>query len=84
MQAENVERRLLLVAGAFLALYSIILTLSPAVRENTWQVEYRLSHWLGLAIWASLLGLAHQVLRRQLPERDPFLLPLAGLLIRRL
>jgi len=80
MQADRVERRLLLLAGAFLALNSLILTLSPAVRENTWQVPYRLSHWLGLAIWVGIIFLGHQFLKRRLPERDPFLLPLAGLL----
>jgi cell division protein FtsW (lipid II flippase) len=80
MQTDNVERRLLLLAGAFLALYSLILTLSPAVRENTWQVSYRISHWLGLAIWVGVVMLGHRFLQQRLPERDPFLLPLASLL----
>ena len=80
MLVENVERRLLLLAGAFLMLYSLILTLSPAVREDTWQTSYRLSHWLGLAIWVGVVILGHRFLKQRLPERDPFLFPLASLL----
>jgi cell division protein FtsW (lipid II flippase) len=80
MLVDTTERRLLLLAGAFLVLYCLILTLSPAVRENTWQVSYRLSHWLGLAIWTGAVALGHKFLTRRLPDRDPLLLPLAGVL----
>jgi len=71
---------LLKLAAAFLFLYSLILTLSPAARERTWAVDYRWSHWLGFVIWAGLITLTHFQLRRRLPDSDPYLLPLAALL----
>ena len=74
------QSRLLIVAAVFLFLYSAILTLSPAVRERTWDVSYRWSHWIGFAIWAALFFLANRFTRKQLPDRDPLLLPLAALL----
>jgi cell division protein FtsW (lipid II flippase) len=74
------ERRLLLLAAAFLFLYSLILTLSPSVRERSWDVSYRLSHWAGFAFWAILFLYAQRIIARQLPDRDPYLLPLASLL----
>lgn len=74
------ERRLLALAVGFLFLYSVILSLAPAVREQTWAVSFRLSHWPGFAVWAAGLFGAHMLIRRELPERDPYLLPLAGLL----
>ena len=74
------ESRLLSAAAVFLFLYSVILTLSPAVRERTWNVSYRFSHWIGFAIWIGCVLIAHRVGSRQLPDRDPYLLPLASLL----
>lgn len=68
------------MAAAFLFLYSIILTLSPAARERTWAVEYRWSHWLGFVVWAGVVALANSEFRRRLQDSDPYLLPLAALL----
>ena len=65
------------MAAVFLFLYSVILTLSPAVRQQIWNVSYRWSHWVGFAIWVTLFFLADRFIRKQLPDRDPFLLPLA-------
>lgn len=78
--ADQRERRLLILAAIFLFLYSLILTLSPAVREQSWNVSYRLSHWLGFALWGLLIFFAHRMLSRKLPDRDPYLFPLASLL----
>ncbi|MBI1795127.1 MAG: FtsW/RodA/SpoVE family cell cycle protein [Chloroflexi bacterium] len=74
------EGRLLFVAAIFLFLYSIILTLSPAVRERTWDVAYRFSHWVGFVLWIGIVIVAHRITSRRLPDRDPYLLPLASLL----
>jgi len=68
------------VAAVFLFLYSAILTLSPAVREQSWSVSYRWSHWLGFAGWAALFFQADRLTRKKLPYRDPFFLPMAALL----
>ncbi|WKZ34303.1 MAG: FtsW/RodA/SpoVE family cell cycle protein [Anaerolineales bacterium] len=74
------QSRLLRWATLFLFIQSIILTLSPAVRERSWAVEYRLSHWAGFVIWVLLMTAAHRAAIRYLPERDPYLLPAAALL----
>ena len=74
------QSRLLIVAAIFLFLYSVILTLSPAVREQTWNVSYRWSHWIGFTVWIALIFTADRFTRKRLPDRDPFLLPLASLL----
>lgn len=74
------ESRLLIPAALFLFLYALVLTLSPAVRERSWDVSYRLSHWLGFLLWLLFIFFAHRIAARKLPDRDPFLLPLASLL----
>jgi cell division protein FtsW (lipid II flippase) len=77
---DRTERRLLILAGAFLGIFALALTLSNAARLRTWQVDYRWSHWLGLAIWVGLVWLLHRQLSHLLPERDPLLFPVAALL----
>ncbi|MCE9647492.1 MAG: FtsW/RodA/SpoVE family cell cycle protein [Chloroflexi bacterium] len=74
------QSRLLRWAAFFLFLESTILTLSPAVRERTWNVNYRLSHWIGYFVWLGLILIANRVIARRLPERDPYLFPAAALL----
>ena len=72
--------RLLILAGAFLGIFSLSLTLSNAARLRTWQVDYIWQQWLGFAIWIGLAWLTHRQLSHLLPERDPFLFPGAALL----
>ncbi len=74
------QLRLLIAAAVFLTLYSIILTLSPAVREQTWSVGYRLSHWVGLVCWMLIFGFAFQAGTRRVSDADPYLLPLTAFL----
>lgn len=74
------QTRLLHAAGFFLFLYALVLSLSPAARERNWNVEYRLSHWVGFFLWAALTYLAQRALRQRLPESDPYLFPAAALL----
>ena len=75
-----IQSRLLRWAAAFLFIYSIILTFSPAVRERSWDVDYRLSHWVGFAMWLGLIVIAHWATAQYLPDRDPHLFPAAALL----
>jgi len=77
---EKKQSTLLRLAGLFLFLFAVILTLSPAVRERTWDVTYRWDHWLGVAAWVIVFLFAHREVRRHLPESDPYLLPIAALL----
>ncbi len=78
--ANQRESRLLLAAAASLFVYAIILTLAPAVREHSWAVSYRVSHWVGFSIWAAGLFIAHRLNSRRMSDRDPYLLPLAAIL----
>ncbi len=77
---DAIQSRLLRWAGLFLFINSIILTLSPAVRERKWDVDYRFSHWAGFFVWVVLTIIAHRATIKHLPERDPYLLPVAALL----
>ncbi len=74
------QSRLLRWAAFFLFLQSLILTLSPAVRERTWDVDYKISHWLGFLAWVALFNLLHRTTTKYIPERDPYILPAAALL----
>jgi len=74
------ESRLLIAAAVFLFLFSLILTLSPAVRERSFNVNYHFSHWIGFALWLIIIIAAHQSMRRHLPDHDPYLFPAAALL----
>lgn len=75
---NQVQSRLLQWAAIFLFLQSIVLTLAPAVRERTWDVDYRLAHWIGFLLWSAFTFLAHRALTRYLPEHDPYLFPAAA------
>ncbi len=74
------QNRLMQLAAIFLLLYSIILTLSPAVRYHTWLAPYNWMHWLGFGVWLIGFGWITRVLEKRIPEHDAFLLPLAALL----
>ena len=67
-------------AALFLFAYSATLTISPAVRERTWDVDYRLSHWIGFIVWGLVITIAHRAANKHLPEHDPYILPAAALL----
>ncbi len=77
---DQIQTRLLRWAGIFLLIQSVILTLAPAVRERSWNVDYRLSHWFGLLAWVIFTTAAHHATIKYLPERDPYLFPAAALL----
>ena len=77
---RQIQTRLLLLAGAFLFLDSLVLTLAPAARSRSWAVDYNGLQWIGFAAWVLIFTLLHIFTRQRLPESDPYLLPLAGLL----
>jgi cell division protein FtsW (lipid II flippase) len=77
---DKTQSLLLRWAAFFLFIQSTILTLSPAVRERTWNVDYRFSHWMGFFIWVVLIFFANRATVKYLQERDPYLLPAAALL----
>ncbi len=77
--ADQIQSRLLKLAALFLILFSIILSLSPVIRERSWDVaSLKWTHWLGLAVWGLTVWIADRQIRRRLPERDPYLFPIAA------
>jgi cell division protein FtsW (lipid II flippase) len=77
---DHREKVLLISAALFLFFYSAILTLSPSVREHSWDVAYRLSHWVGFVVWAGAVYLSYRLISIKIPDHDPYLLPSASLL----
>ena len=80
MNQTRTQTRLFQYAAAFLFLYSLALTLSPAVRERTWEVDYRWTHWIGFAVWLVVFQFIQHETAKRLPDGDPYLLPAASLL----
>ena len=78
--ANRLQGRLLSLAVVFLFFYALALSLSPAARLRTWEVEFRWDHWLGFGLWLVFSLAAHFATARRLPDRDPYLLPAAALL----
>jgi cell division protein FtsW (lipid II flippase) len=76
---ERIERRLLILAGAFMSIYSLGLTLANAVRLRSWQVDYRWTHWLGFAVWVGIAWLVHTSFSPAAGAR-PIPFPITGLL----
>lgn len=74
------ERRLIGFAGLILFFLAVALTLSPAGRARSWGVDFKWAHWSSFALWIILFYLAHRTAAQYLPHRDPYLLPVAGLL----
>lgn len=77
---DQAQSTLLQFAALFLLAWSIIYTLSPAVRLHTWLVSYPWLHWIGFAVWLAGFSLLHRKSIQLLPDRDPFLLPITALL----
>ena len=74
------QGNLLKLAAAFLFLQALIITLAPAVRTRTLDVEYRWTHWIAFLIWGLFVLRAHQSIIRQLPDSDPYLFPMTAFL----
>lgn len=76
---QTTQTRLLTLAGAFLFLYAVSLTLSPAVRARTW-TDFRWEHWLGMGVWLGGVLIAQHQFRRHAPHHDPYLFSVVALL----
>jgi cell division protein FtsW (lipid II flippase) len=77
---SQIQARLLTLAAVFLFIYSLILTLAPAARARSWEVQYHWSQWLGFGVWVVVFFFAHNQIKHRIPEADPYLLPLAAIL----
>lgn len=79
--ADQIQNRLLKLAFIFHFLYALILSLSPVVHASYLSASYRWSHWIGLVIWAIVFIIINLQTSHTLPDRDPYLLPVAAFLI---
>lgn len=77
---DRIQARLLTLVAGMILIYACALTLSPAVRLRSWDVDFRWNHWVGVIVWIGIFMSAHYFSIRQLPYRNPYLLPIAGLL----
>ena len=68
------------MAAGFLVLQTLLITLSPAVRERSLDVDYRWSQWVALALWGLFIVRAHRYIIARLPDADPYLFPAAAFL----
>ena len=76
----KVQIYLLKLAALFLTIYALALTLSPAARARSWDVELRWSHWLGLGIWIVSIVFILTQTHKYAPDADPYLIPISALL----
>jgi cell division protein FtsW (lipid II flippase) len=77
---DQIQSRLLNLAAFFLFIYCLILTLAPAARYHSWLVEYRYLHWIGFAVWLVGTAILHRIIQKTIPERDPYIFPIAAIL----
>lgn len=75
-----IQGNLLKGAAAFLFLQALIITLAPAVRARSWDVDFRWTQWIAFCIWGLFVLRTHQSIIRQLPDSDPYLFPMTALL----
>lgn len=66
--------------GVFLFLNALSLTLSPLLNSNGEQSSVLWRHWFGFAVWLAGFILIDKTSKRYLPQRDPYLIPIIGLL----
>jgi cell division protein FtsW (lipid II flippase) len=77
--STKIQSRLLSLAALFLFLLSIALTISPAAREKSWEVEYHWLHWIGFSAWCLVFSILYKRISKLTPDTDPYILPLIGL-----
>lgn len=70
-----IQGNLLKLAAVFLFFQTLIITLAPAVRLRTWDVDYRWSQWVAFILWVLFVLRLHQAISRELPDADPYLFP---------
>src|SRR6266498_2680783 len=75
-----IQGNLLKLAVVFLFLQTSIITLAPAVRFRTWNVDYHWAQWMILLLWGLFVFRAHRSITTHLPDADPYLFPAAALL----
>lgn len=78
--SRTIQGNLLKIAGGFLALQAIILSLSSAVQERTWSTPILWQHWFALIVWIVFIFYIQREFKKHLTDADPYLFPAAALL----
>ncbi len=76
----RIQKHLMGLAALFLFLFAVILTLSPAVKYRSWQVELRWYHWFGFILISIGFFFLQYTLEKCGRNVDPFLLPIIYLI----
>ncbi|MFC2025802.1 FtsW/RodA/SpoVE family cell cycle protein [Chloroflexota bacterium] len=63
-----------------MGLYTVALTLAPAVRARSWDVFFRWDFWICYLIWLVFVNFTNIQSARRLPTRDPYIFPVAAFL----
>lgn len=70
-----------MIAAALLVLaMALALTVAPAVRYHSGSERYQFNHWLGVLGWLAVFSILDWQSTRKIPQRDPYLLPIVGVL----
>jgi cell division protein FtsW (lipid II flippase) len=77
---DRLQTLLFQIVAVILFLYSVILTLAPAVRYHSWQVTYRWMHWIGFIVWITAVFFLNIISVKKFKNRDPYLLPIISFL----
>ena len=70
----------MVLAALFLFLNCVVLTFAPAVRLHQWTGTVRWEQWVGWGVWLVGFSVLYHSVNRFLPDRDPYLVPMVGLL----
>lgn len=79
-QRQRRETQLLGLSAAFVLVAAIALSLAPFARIGTWSAKADLTLFVFVGVWVVCAGVAARVVRRRLPDHDPYVLPVVYLL----
>lgn len=79
-QRDHIQSRLLIIAGLITISSALIISLAPLVRNRSVNEIHMWQHWLGVSVWVVAFSFIHRLSIKKLPNRDPFLIPIIGLL----
>ena len=78
--SDKIQNRLLKLAGIFLILCALILTLSPTVRARSLDTPLKWEHWSGVFVWAISFYFIHKLTQKSITHLDPYIIPIIGLI----
>lgn len=76
----SLQYQLSFLALIFLFLYALLLTLSPAVRYRSWNVDFPWRHWIVFFIWLISFFYLNKLSTSLVEHQDQYLIPIIGLL----